>query len=306
LRERVERYESIFGTNMSADSDELARLLRQKDDELQSLRLLQKQEQASSNDLFDELQRMSTAWEILDKQSKAKVDETVTWETKYNRVSVEKAKAEQKYFSAMREKEAIEAERKAAIRYTTKQGVVIAKLNENEKAFESQAASLKAETEMLGEKLVTYQKRVDELEGEVIQLRTSEESHKQMATKFKIAMDEAHADAEKKRQMHRKLDDEFAQFKKASEREIARVKQGSAVAGTATQREEALQTEVKQLMTILRCSTCNQDLKTHVLLKCMHTFCKSCIDARLTTRQRKCPACNLKFQDSDVQALYFQ
>jgi hypothetical protein len=32
---------------------------------------------------------MSTAWEILDKQSKAKVDETATWETKYNRVSVE-------------------------------------------------------------------------------------------------------------------------------------------------------------------------------------------------------------------------
>ncbi|KAF9520292.1 hypothetical protein BS47DRAFT_750372 [Hydnum rufescens UP504] len=90
LRKRVERYESIFGTNVSADSDELARLLRQKDDELQSLRLLQKQEQASSNDLFDELQRMSTAWEILDKQSKAKVDETATWETKYNRVSVER------------------------------------------------------------------------------------------------------------------------------------------------------------------------------------------------------------------------
>jgi hypothetical protein len=35
-------------------------------------------------------------------------------------------------------------------------------------------------------------------------------------------------------------------------------------------------------------------------------FCKSCIDMRISTRQRKCPACNLGFAQSEVQQLYFQ
>jgi E3 ubiquitin-protein ligase BRE1 len=35
-------------------------------------------------------------------------------------------------------------------------------------------------------------------------------------------------------------------------------------------------------------------------------FCKSCIDMRIATRQRKCPACNLQFAQSDAQQLYFQ
>jgi hypothetical protein len=61
-------------------------------------------------------------------------------------------------------------------------------------------------------------------------------------------MDEALTDSENKRQTYRRLDDEFTQFKKTSEREIARLKQGSTAAGAATQREEALQIEVKQLM----------------------------------------------------------
>lgn len=65
---------------------------------------------------------------------------------------------------------------------------------------------------------------------------------------YKASMDEAHADSEKKRQTHRRLEDEFTQYKKTSEREIARAKQGSTAAGAATQREEALQDEVKQLM----------------------------------------------------------
>lgn len=35
-------------------------------------------------------------------------------------------------------------------------------------------------------------------------------------------------------------------------------------------------------------------------------FCKQCVDSRIATRQRKCPACNLPFSVSDVQQVYFQ
>jgi len=64
--------------------------------------------------------------------------------------------------------------------------------------------------------------------------------------------------------------------------------------------------EVQYLKKLLRCSTCMTSFRNTVITKCMHTFCKQCVDARITTRQRKCPACNLVFAQSDVQALWFQ
>ncbi|KAG9099922.1 E3 ubiquitin-protein ligase bre1 [Ceratobasidium sp. UAMH 11750] len=80
----------------------------------------------------------------------------------------------------------------------------------------------------------------------------------------------------------------------------------NAATGPASGRELELQEDNEKLMTLLRCSTCKLNFKSHVLLKCMHTFCKGCIDARVSTRQRKCPACNMAFATQDVQQLYFQ
>ena len=54
---------------------------------------------------------------------------------------MQKAKAEQKYFAAMREKEAIDAERKAVVKNATKHAAAIAKFSDQEKLFQDEAAS---------------------------------------------------------------------------------------------------------------------------------------------------------------------
>ena len=51
----------------------------------------------------------------------------------------QKAKAEQKYFAAMREKEAIDAERKAVLKNAFKHAVTIAKLTDQEKLLQDEA-----------------------------------------------------------------------------------------------------------------------------------------------------------------------
>jgi E3 ubiquitin-protein ligase BRE1 len=93
-------------------------------------------------------------------------------------------------------------------------------------------------------------------------------------------------------------------------------------------REQELQNEVDKCMVILKCSTCKMRMRNTVITKCMHcmslalamppdelltrafnqctAFCKECVDARIQTRQRKCPACNLQFAQTDVQTLFFQ
>lgn len=55
---------------------------------------------------------------------------------------------------------------------------------------------------------------------------------------------------------------------------------------------------------IAQCSVCNYRAKSHVLQRCMHVFCKECVDKRLETRQRKCPTCGGAFGPNDVKAIY--
>eukprot|EP00158_Paraphelidium_tribonemae_P007187 Partr_v1_DN28144_c0_g1_i7_m55680 putative E3 ubiquitin- protein ligase len=55
---------------------------------------------------------------------------------------------------------------------------------------------------------------------------------------------------------------------------------------------------------IAQCSVCEFRIKNHVITKCMHVFCKECIDDRLETRQRKCPQCGAMFGPGDVKMIY--
>lgn len=55
---------------------------------------------------------------------------------------------------------------------------------------------------------------------------------------------------------------------------------------------------------LLKCSSCNLHDKQVALNRCMHVFCKECIDIRLETRQRKCPLCLDPFGANDVRTIY--
>ncbi len=61
---------------------------------------------------------------------------------------------------------------------------------------------------------------------------------------------------------------------------------------------------LKDWKRIAQCSVCEFRLKSHVLIKCMHVFCKECLDVRLETRQRKCPTCGLMFGPNDLKQIY--
>jgi hypothetical protein len=55
---------------------------------------------------------------------------------------------------------------------------------------------------------------------------------------------------------------------------------------------------------IAQCSVCNYRAKSHVLMRCMHVFCKECIDKRIETRQRKCPTCGGSFGTNEVKQIW--
>lgn len=63
--------------------------------------------------------------------------------------------------------------------------------------------------------------------------------------------------------------------------------------------------ELEGLRALLRCNVCHERQKDVIITKCMHMFCRPCIQRNLDSRSRKCPGCGAAFGTKDVHQFYF-
>ena len=63
--------------------------------------------------------------------------------------------------------------------------------------------------------------------------------------------------------------------------------------------------ELEGLRALLRCNVCHERQKDVIITKCMHMFCKPCIQRNLDSRLRKCPGCGAAFGTKDVHQFFF-
>jgi len=103
----------------------------------------------------------------------------------------------------------------------------------------------------------------------------------------------------------RAKEDEFIRSKRMLEKEMEQLKKEIRVDSGQT-KLHGRDKELKNMEALVICSTCRSGPRTTIITKCMHTFCKDCVDSRLSTRQRKCPACQMSFAHSDVHTFWFQ
>ena len=54
----------------------------------------------------------------------------------------------------------------------------------------------------------------------------------------------------------------------------------------------------------VKCTLCRTNDKDAIISKCMHAFCRECIQKRLDVRNRKCPACAVQFDFQSVKDLF--
>ncbi|KAI3618765.1 e3 ubiquitin-protein ligase bre1 [Moniliophthora roreri] len=139
-RKELEKYRKVYGDlpSASADLQQLATQLQQKEEELQNLRLLESQREQNEATLYTEIDKLSSAWEMLDQQIKSKVFDLTSMEEKLAKALQEKAKADNKYYSIMRDKDATEMERKALARNLEKHAKAVDALKEQETALTQQ------------------------------------------------------------------------------------------------------------------------------------------------------------------------
>jgi E3 ubiquitin-protein ligase BRE1 len=67
---------------------------------------------------------------------------------------------------------------------------------------------------------------------------------------------------------------------------------------------EQLQTQVSVLKNRLTCPVCHYRDKECIILRCRHMHCKPCVDERVSNRSRKCPTCNIKFAENEVETIF--
>ncbi|KAF4706048.1 hypothetical protein FOZ63_028871 [Perkinsus olseni] len=65
------------------------------------------------------------------------------------------------------------------------------------------------------------------------------------------------------------------------------------------------QEEIRAYRLKVKCSICQQNDKQVALQKCMHCFCRTCVnETMIQARNRKCPLCGQRFSESDIRTIH--
>ncbi|EJD35307.1 hypothetical protein AURDEDRAFT_188795 [Auricularia subglabra TFB-10046 SS5] len=309
LKRRLAKFEATYGQQAletaAPDVQALAQTLEEKEKALAASELLRKQEAEALNALYADVDRLSASWETMERQFRSKVYELAGMEEKLQRLTVEKCKADNKYFATMRVKDLAEMEVKSLKTTADRQAAHIALLEDNIAAWQNLPKKHEELATQFAKAKEAYEKRIKTLEERNTRFETTQHENNTAKAKAeartKVLEGENQSLRSQSERLKVQLDGSKSQVKQLAEK-LEQMKRSVASAAGA----EDIQKQLDRSMSALKCSTCKQNFREQVLVKCGHTFCKGCIDSRLSTRQRKCPACNLPFAQSDVLPMFLQ
>ncbi|KAJ2747360.1 E3 ubiquitin-protein ligase bre1 [Coemansia sp. BCRC 34301] len=297
LLRRVQKYEEILGGPVVDDQghilDDRSSELAAKQRRVDELTLQRDSLQKTSEMMERELQTICESFAKLEEQNTSKVWDLSAKEHAISRVVAEKCKYEEKFIGLNKDREAARLANQTLRHQNAKQLEHIKAVEERDRALVQQLALVGTEAEhatvawqAVVAKLQDTQQRTIELEEQALAL----EDRARIATQALAERTEALAQAEhERRRTQESLD--------LANRRISE-----------TERPPTDQTGLAKLCAdykaLLKCPTCQTNFKSHVLLRCMHVFCKQCIDSRIETRQRKCPSCSEPFGAKDVRQIY--
>ncbi|KAF7792349.1 hypothetical protein EIP86_003385 [Pleurotus ostreatoroseus] len=254
-RKIIDEYKDIFGDTASPDIRALSDRLKQKTEEIQKLQSRLSGYEQTESMLYAELEKLSAAWEALDRQVKSKVFDLSAMEEKVSKSNLEKAKAENKFYATMREKEAIENERKAAIRAFEKQSQAVEKLLSTEKVLLARVADLERE--------VSSWKHISEQQNQAA-LKLEKENHEwqirangeRKRTDDTVAIVRKHdEELHNKQQELQLMEENLIKSQKEVEKQLAKAKSTAQYQTSgSSSREAELQSEVDKCMVRIFCN----------------------------------------------------
>ncbi|ERT02026.1 hypothetical protein HMPREF1624_00321 [Sporothrix schenckii ATCC 58251] len=220
-------------------------------------------------------------------------------EERVTMLTLEKAKADQKYFAARKDMDIRIAEIRALRHQNSKSSEIIASLKDAEAQsrsvlsnFEKQLADFRQANTTIAEE----SRQLKATNADVA--RRLESSKAQIAELANLVKQKDAANAAMREQganqetEHEKIKVRLTHVQKD------RDSWKSKCLANSSEEEEMLRK-------FALCSVCRHNFKNAIIKTCGHVFCQTCIDARLSNRMRKCPSCNKAFDKMDVMSAHF-
>jgi E3 ubiquitin-protein ligase BRE1 len=288
LRLQVAEHQSSEGQEASGLDDLTPEQLRNKISKLES----------QCKILSNELPSMESAWKKAQAIASKKIAEIVAWEENIAKAHADKAKADQKFFAAMKTKGELEQQTRILRAQATKATEVVAQLKEADSLsrslvdkLEKQCAEMRSQMDDLSTQHRQLQQKVSEnaitSEGHVSQIA---ELKKVVEAKDATCLAAKHAQRESETER-----DKLAAQVTGLEKQVQIYKKKS----TANQ-----SSEVSQMELLIQCQICKSKVKNTVIKTCGHMFCDQCVQDRLTNRARKCPNCGKAFGSNDTMRVH--
>ncbi|KTW28877.1 hypothetical protein T552_01506 [Pneumocystis carinii B80] len=282
LEEQVERLNKQMEEKYEIEKD--IKSEKSKEELLKQNERLEKQNKSLSSELLT----LEHAFNKAHHQSSLKINEIIAKEDKFYRLNADKAKADQKYFDAMKAKDKLTIENKTLKQQNSKAGDIIIKLQEAEKItmqkliiLEKQIAILRPANESLISKVHELQLKIEEKDHNIKKIGQQISMLKQrLIEQENITSTETNS---------KRIAEEKVEKLKI---QIQRNKNQNTVNGDID--------ELKIYKSMAKCSVCETKWKNTAISLCGHIFCKECINKRIETRQRRCPSCNRGFGIGDI------
>ncbi|KAI8636740.1 hypothetical protein BD408DRAFT_425649 [Parasitella parasitica] len=244
--------------------------------------------------LLEEIDRVAGIYGRLEEQQSRKVFDLVQKKDQALKLQAEKSKYAHTFTSLLsaKEKQIVAV---SSLRMTKeKQQELIRQLEEKEKLLESQVHEKEHEICKLYKAIEDDKTDLENIAHLCEDYRISIDQNEIMLTELQKTLKEKTRLLDEDKRLQEQTEENYEKMKKRWDK----ISHGDDPA------EQQLIDECEELRALLKCSTCRQRFRTHILTRCMHTFCKNCIDARLETRQRRCPTCSEPFGANDVKNFY--
>lgn len=252
--------------------------------------------------LSSEVKEIEAAFQQTRSLSLDKLKETIDNEGLMKKLTIEKNKADQKYFASMRVKDSLSAENKVLKSQIAKSQELILKFNETEKAYLSKIEILtksvndyKVIKEMSIQENTQLQKNLKMLNKTRDNLVKELSDIKQEAAELKKQNGGLTNEMNAKSMACSKLEAKL----RATESLLQKYKQNN----TSSILEED-EKQLEALRSITKCTVCLKNWKNTAITACGHVFCDGCVQERLAARLRRCPTCNKGFSSNDLLSIH--
>ncbi|KAF9239052.1 hypothetical protein DTO013E5_7709 [Penicillium roqueforti] len=243
--------------------------------------------------LNTELTSMQTAYTKFATLASQKVTDFAAMEERVARLTAEKSKADQKFFAAMKSKEARDVEVRTLRMQSSKTSDIVAQLKESEAATRSLVSNM--------------DKQANETKEALNSALSKHRALQQQLTESNILMEGLKHQVSELKGLSTSKDSTLASTTSAlrqAETEVAGLKQSlsdtkKSLDNWKTKSLGNSSSEYEMLRTLALCTVCRRNFKNTVIKTCGHVFCKDCVAERLTSRSRKCPNCGKSFGSND-------